>query len=138
MSVVRLRPKAPCAVVAQLVERHLAKVEVASPSLVYRSIFIWCHSQVVRQRSAKPSFPGSNPGGTSKEQGDPLPGRPVPRKGTWKRIEVVVTSRTRNAVVREGTWVRIPPLPPPKDTDVDTMSVFFLFAVSSVEDANIG
>ena len=25
--------------VAQLVERHLAKVEVASPSLVYRSIF---------------------------------------------------------------------------------------------------
>ncbi len=27
------------AVVAQLVERHLAKVEVASPSLVYRSIF---------------------------------------------------------------------------------------------------
>ena len=30
---------------------------------------------------------------------------------SWKRIEVVVTSRTRNAVVREGTWVRIPPLP---------------------------
>ena len=27
--------------------------------------FIRCHSQVVRQRSAKPSFPGSNPGGTS-------------------------------------------------------------------------
>ena len=27
---------------------------------------------------------------------------------------------------------------PPKDTDIDTMSVFFLFAVSSVEDANIG
>ena len=25
-----------------------------------------CHSQVVRQRSAKPSFPGPNPGGTSK------------------------------------------------------------------------
>ncbi len=40
VSVVRFRPKAPCyAVVAQLVERHLAKVEVASPSLVYRSIF---------------------------------------------------------------------------------------------------
>ena len=29
--------------------------------------FIWRHSQVVRQRSAKPSFPGSNPGGTSSE-----------------------------------------------------------------------
>ena len=27
---------------------------------------------------------------------------------------------------------------PPKGTDIDTMSVFFLFAVSSVEDANIG
>ncbi len=31
----------PSAVVAQLVERHLAKVEVASPSLVYRSIFFF-------------------------------------------------------------------------------------------------
>ena len=29
-----------------------------------------------------------------------------------KSIEVVATSRTRNAVVRKGTWVRIPPLPP--------------------------
>ncbi len=27
--------------------------------------FLWCHSQVVRQRSAKPLCPGSNPGGTS-------------------------------------------------------------------------
>jgi hypothetical protein len=34
---VRVSPSAPDAVVAQLVERHLAKVEVASPSLVYRS-----------------------------------------------------------------------------------------------------
>ena len=30
----------------------------------------------------------------------------------WRRIEVVITSRTRNAVVLRGTWVRIPPLPP--------------------------
>ena len=29
-----------------------------------------------------------------------------------RRIEVVITSRTRNAVVRKGTWVRIPPSPP--------------------------
>ena len=50
--------------VAHLVERHLAKVEVASSSLVIRSIRY--HSQVVRPRSAKPLFPGSNPGGTSK------------------------------------------------------------------------
>ena len=37
-----------------------------------------------------------------------------PNNFIWKRIEVVVTSRTRNAVVRKGTWVRIPPLPPEK------------------------
>ena len=30
----------------------------------------------------------------------------------WKRIEVVVTSRTRNAVDRKVTWVRISPFPP--------------------------
>ena len=50
--------------VAHLVERHLAKVEGASSSLVIRSIF-WYHSQAVRPRSAKPLCPGSNPGGTS-------------------------------------------------------------------------
>ena len=64
--------------VAHLVERYLAKVEVASSSLVIRSIFlvsflytvhnliVRCHSQVVRQRSAKPRFPSSNLGGTSR------------------------------------------------------------------------
>ena len=61
--------------VAHLVERHLAKVEVASSSLVTRSkvkrstactpFRIWYHSQVVRQGSAKPRFPSSNLGGTS-------------------------------------------------------------------------
>ena len=30
----------------------------------------------------------------------------------WKCIEVVITGRTRNAVVLLGSWVRIPPLPP--------------------------
>ena len=64
--------------VAHPVERHLAKVEVASSSLVTRSknnkerqlrslIYIRCRGQVVRQRSAKPSFPSSNLGGTSKK-----------------------------------------------------------------------
>ena len=38
------------AVVAQLVERHLAKVEVASPSLVYRST-CGCSSMVELQPS---------------------------------------------------------------------------------------
>ena len=68
-----------CADVAHLVERHLAKVEVASSSLVIRSIFLEyfspashnlitrCHSQVVRQRSAKPRFPSSSLGGASKK-----------------------------------------------------------------------
>ena len=41
---------------AHLVERDLAKVEVAGSSPVIRSIF-WRHSQAVRQRSAKPSSP---------------------------------------------------------------------------------
>ena len=60
---------------AHLVERHLAKVEVASSSLVTRSIknqliagfFIRYHSQVVRQWSAKPPFISSNLIGTSKK-----------------------------------------------------------------------
>ena len=44
--------------VAHLVERHLAKVEVASSSLVSRSITIlileWYHSQAVRRGTATP------------------------------------------------------------------------------------
>ena len=65
------------AAVAHLVERHLAKVEVASSSLVIRSMKIWrcsfncgakvlwCRSQAVRQRSAKPLCTSSNLVGTS-------------------------------------------------------------------------
>jgi hypothetical protein len=37
VSMVRFRPEAPNADLAHLVERHLAKVEVASSSLVIRS-----------------------------------------------------------------------------------------------------
>ena len=59
---------------AHLVERNLAKVEVAGSIPVIRSIFlsdilfydfIRRHSQAVRQRSAKPLFPGPIPGGAS-------------------------------------------------------------------------
>ncbi len=64
---------------AHLVERDLAKVEVAGSSPVIRSnikqkhhlmhnIIIRRYSQVVRPRSAKPLFPGSNPGGASKNK----------------------------------------------------------------------
>ena len=91
MSLVQLRPEAPphrfCggayAGIAHPVERHLAKVEVASSSLVARSIVKYSrgclqiapatvlyrrrHSQVVRQRTANPRFPGSNPGDASRK-----------------------------------------------------------------------
>ena len=50
--------------------------------------------------------------GADSKSCDILPNHP--NNFIWKRIEVVVTSRTRNAVVRKGTWVRIPPLPPEK------------------------
>ncbi len=64
---------------AHLVERDLAKVEVAGSSPVIRSnitqkhhlmhnIIIRRYSQVVRPRSAKPLFPGSNPGGASRKR----------------------------------------------------------------------
>ena len=68
---IALARKTKYAAVAHLVERHLAKVEVASSSLVTRSIemehlcSMWCHSQVVRQSSAKAPLPSSNLGGTS-------------------------------------------------------------------------
>ena len=48
-----------------MVECDLAKVEVAGSNPVSRSIFFWRHSQVVRQRSAKPPFSGSNPDAAS-------------------------------------------------------------------------
>ena len=60
-----------------VVECHLAKVKVASPNLVSRSTLLaddhssasvlWHHSQVARQRSAKPLFPSSSLGGASKD-----------------------------------------------------------------------
>ena len=66
-----------------MVERHLAKVNVAGSNLVSRSkkksaLFFLSYfadearqrrrySQVVRPRSAKPLSPGSNPGGASKK-----------------------------------------------------------------------
>ena len=78
MSLVRFRPEAPYADLAHLVERHLAKVEVAGSSPVIRSKLwvrkisypqlIWRHSQVVRHGSAKPLSPGSNPGDASKKK----------------------------------------------------------------------
>ena len=64
---------------AHLVERDLAKVEVAGSIPVIRSkhgyesnqfvpVIIRRRSQAVRQRSAKPSFPGPIPGDASKKR----------------------------------------------------------------------
>lgn len=49
----------------------------------------------------------------------------------WRRIEVVVTSLTRNQVVRKGTWVRIPHSPPSKNPVTMRVSGFFLFCARS-------
>ena len=96
MSLVQFRPEAPSrrqsplkigiayfhvntlsADLAHLVERDLAKVEVAGSSPVIRSTkridlfdphYIRRHSQVVRQRSAKPLCPSSNLGGASRKK----------------------------------------------------------------------
>ena len=47
-------------------------------------------------------------------------------KSTRRSIEVVITSRTRNAVVRKGTWVRIPPSPPTKPV-IAMVTGFWIF-----------
>ena len=46
-----------------------------------------------------------------------------PPNRIWKRIEVVITGLTRTQVVRKGSWVRIPPLPPNKNRNFDTMRI---------------
>ena len=86
-----------------MVERCLAKANVAGPNpvsrsttVLYRSRMRWHHSQVVRQRSAKPLCPGSNPGVASKyasvaqlvEQGteNPRVVGSIPTGGTILRI----------------------------------------------------
>ncbi len=61
------------------VECHLAKVDVDGSNPFARSIFLSKrrHSQVVRQRSAKPLFPGSSPGAASRIP-EKTPSFPVP------------------------------------------------------------
>ena len=63
-----------------VVECDLAKVEVAGSNPVSRSIFLWRHSQVVRQRSAKPLFSGSNPDAASTPH-------PTSSRNLWLSIE---------------------------------------------------
>ena len=42
----------------------------------------------------------------------------------WRRIEVVITSSTRNRVVLTGTWVRIPPSPPFRQIKRSSLTIF--------------
>ena len=87
--------------VAHPVERHLAKVEVASSSLVTRSIRY--RGQVVRQESAKLSFASSNLAGTSKTKrtsermsflfwNEVCPGGPVKQPAAVKLLRSEVCS----------------------------------------------
>lgn len=46
-------------------------------------------------------------------------------KRKWSSIEVVITSLTRNQVVRKGPWVRIPPAPPSKSSLPFSAKSFF-------------
>ena len=65
LSVVRFRPKAPfmrqqLSWQSATLPRWMSRVRVPSTAP-----FCWCHSQVVRRRSAKPLFSSSNLDGTS-------------------------------------------------------------------------
>ena len=61
-----------------------------------------------------------------------------PPNRIWKRIEVVITGLTRNQVVRKGSWVRIPPLPPTKVAEKDaTPETLAAARVSAVSEGKI-
>jgi hypothetical protein len=49
-----------------VVECYLAKVDVVGSNPIARSIFLGGIAKWLRQRSAKPLFPGSSPGAASK------------------------------------------------------------------------
>lgn len=63
---------------------------------------LWCHSQAVRQWSAKPPFPGSNPGGTSKKSG--CRRRRASREGRRPDRPVMAPLMDRYATC-EASWV---------------------------------
>lgn len=55
----------------------------------------------------------------------------------WRRIEVVVTSLTRNQVVRKGTWVRIPPSPPKVHRNLNELRWYFLSGFLKVSEMKV-
>ena len=74
------------------------KIKYDIVNLLAKNKKIWYHGQVVRQGSAKPSFPGSNPGGTSK---------------CW--CGGMVDARDLKSLVREDVPVRVRPPAPKKN-----------------------
>ena len=54
----------------------------------------------------------------------------IMHSSSWRRIEVVITGRTRNAFALRGTRVRIPPSPFEKwsrESECSWLSVYFIF-----------
>jgi hypothetical protein len=75
-----------------VVECHLAKVDVDGSNPFARSIFLpkGRHSQVVRQRSAKPLLPSSNLGAASIEyEGSAACRSPLFRRQSYKQLSHV-------------------------------------------------
>ena len=86
MSLVRFRSEAPYAAVAHLVERHLAKVEVASSSLVGRSMGVASVTPYFGPVAQLVRAPACHAGGRRFE---PDPGRqhPTPSRGILRRMD---------------------------------------------------
>ena len=115
MSPVRPWPEAPCAGVAHLVERDLAKVEVASSSLVARSKnktppFGWCFvfgTQRAETRKGQPRSGSNSPGdccgarvravGAKRRSGEPR--RPLQNKKNTQRVFFLFWSELLGALV---------------------------------------
>ncbi len=68
----------------------------------FRTVFLRRYSQVVRPGSAKPSSPGSNPGGASKEQ--------PPSEGGCLRLNAPIGHRNNVTRLTQSVTIAIPSL----------------------------
>ena len=105
-----MNPKAGCGgSILNLLEmkefNHQAEVERGVLEEECGSLLSSFFRRLRREKSCRPK---KNVDGTA---GNQYNKERVRETGTGRVIEVVITSRTRNAVVRKGTWVRIPHSP---------------------------